>query len=218
MKHWRQDWRWQARSMTDYIGDNTWVKRSLTSREVSDKWVWSVYQVDDSPRYSGVGEWEHHKSLSTFKVPGIARPLPRREKSYRSDYDVLIGEDELVLTSNAWYHEQKSWKHKGKVNKRNVFDGDIIAREIGHNSYTPIIGTDFSSGYEYWKRSSSYWKSVRAVWNEIFQKKQFKLKKRVDDTPLFAYHFQQAEDPKIQAMSAAQQKKIVRELLNKFLD
>lgn len=218
MKHWRQDWSWQGRTTFEYVGNNQWKTKKLKSSQTRNKWVWSVYQVDDSPRYAGIGEWKHHHSLSTFKVPYLSRPLPRRERSYRDDYDLLLGEDQIILTSNAWYHEQKSWKHDGGSVDDNQFTGDIIAREIGHNSYRPIKGTDFSAGYEYWKSSSGYWQSVRDVWKEIMKRKSFKLKKKVNDTPLFAYHFDHAADPNILKMSAAQQRALVKKILDKFLD
>lgn len=217
MKHWRQDWHWQAENILEYTGSNSWKKRKLASNEKEDKWVWSVYQVDDSPRYSGIGEWKHYKSLSVFHVPDMSRPLPRRERSYRRDYDVLIGSDDIILTPYAWYHEQKSFKHNGNVSEPNDFNGEIIAREVGHNSYRPIIGTDFSLGYEYWKNSSGYWGVVRKVWKDIIAKGDFKMKKKINDTPLFAFHFDHATDPLILKMNASQQEKIVRELLDKFL-
>ena len=32
-------------------------KKKLTKKESKGKWIQKVYQVDDSPRYEGIGTW-----------------------------------------------------------------------------------------------------------------------------------------------------------------
>ena len=92
-----------------------------------------------------------------------------------------------------------------------------MAREIGHNSYIRIKDFNFSSGYEYWERTSGYWADVRAIWNEVLnEESEFKLRKKVDGMALYFHHFKQAEDPEIQKMPSEKRKLIIKELLNKF--
>ena len=93
----------------------------------------------------------------------------------------------------------------------------FLAREIGHNSYIRIKDFNFSSGYDYWKKTSGYWSDVRAVWNEILDDaEEFTLRKKVDGLALHFHHFNQAENPEIQNMDSEKRKLIIKELLNKF--
>ena len=52
VKHWRQDWQWEADSQLVFQGDNHWVKNKLNLDQTKGKWKWSVFQVDDTPRYT----------------------------------------------------------------------------------------------------------------------------------------------------------------------
>ena len=91
VKHWRQDWTWEPKEMLVFQGENHWKVEKLALNQTKGKWKWTVYQVDDSPRYATTGSWTHHQSASTFDTALISRPLPRREFSVRSDYKVLLG-------------------------------------------------------------------------------------------------------------------------------
>ena len=108
MKHWRQDWKWQGQEVLEYQGDSSWQLKTLNEAESKGKWTWHIYQVDDSPRYAGTGVWDHQKSFSSFHTDIMFRPLPRRERSVRKDYKILLGRDTLIVTPLAWYHEQKN--------------------------------------------------------------------------------------------------------------
>ena len=216
MKHWRQDWRWQGREQLLYEGDRTWTTKKVSPRGTKGAWVWTVWQVDDSPRYSGIGRWNHFESTSVFETDYMSRPLPRREFSVRSDYKLLMGKDVILITPTAWYHEQKSFKHKDAL-RAGSFQGMFLSREVGHNSYKRIAKFDISSGEEYWNESKGYWRDVREVWNEIFaQKKSVSLKKTVDGTPLYAVFFGYAEDDKILEMDSPKRKKLIRDTLEKY--
>ena len=77
---------------------------------IKGSWSQFVYQVDDSPRYEGFGEWKHYQNSSTWKSNETPRPLPRREKSVRSDYDLIIGTNIHTITPSGWVHEQNNNK------------------------------------------------------------------------------------------------------------
>ncbi len=219
MKHWRQDWTWQASSMWEYQGNRTWVTKSLLDNEKRGKWLWEVYQVDDSPRYSGVGQWSHMKNLSQFNTELMSRPLPRRERSVRSDYKILLGSESLVVTANRWFHEQRGFKRKQTLTDvNNKTDGDIVARELGHNSYTRIKNFDFKQGYADWEKQQNYWKDVRRVWKDIFKANQsITLRKQVDGKPLYAHHFEQAADDDIINKGGDERYALIKKTINKFL-
>ena len=211
MKHWRQDWQWQGKRRLLYEGERTWSVQKVSPVQRRGGWVWTVWHVDDSPRYSGIGRWSHFPSTSVFETDTMSRPLPRREHLIRSDYDVLLGKDTILVTPTAWYHEQKNFKSKS-------LEGSFLAREIGHNSYKRIVNFDISQGEKYWDKSQHYWKNVRTVWDDIFaQKKRITLKKQTDKTSLFARHFAQSEDSAILSMDTAAMKKRIRKTIEEYI-
>jgi hypothetical protein len=56
-KHWRQDWQYEPADQLLYRGNNTWERVEVSQDDRPKVWRQSVYQVDDSPRYSGVARW-----------------------------------------------------------------------------------------------------------------------------------------------------------------
>ena len=218
VKHWRQDWQWEGKSQLLYEGSRTWSMKNVALESSKGAWVWTVWQVDDSPRYSGIGRWNHFESTSIFETDYMSRPLPRREFSVRSDYKLLMGKDTILITPTAWYHEQKNFKHKENL-LAHSFNGVFLGREVGHNSYKRIVGFDISSGQQYWNESKNYWRDVRATWKEIFtQKKSVTLKKHVDGTSLYIQHFSQAEDSKVLGMESADRKQLIRDTIEKYFE
>jgi len=213
-KHWRQDWQWQGSERFVFQGDKNWEMTAVTERP--GQWVWSVFQVDDSPRYTGVGSWAHTTSASFFETDTLSRPLPRREFSVRSDYKLLMGKETLVVTKGNWYHEQKAFKHEGKL-VNGQFSGKLLAREIGQNTYKRIKNFDWSAGEKYWNETKGYWSDVRAVWDQLFKSNTVTLKPKVRGTALHFRHFAQAEDPKIQKMSSAERRKLIRKTIGEYL-
>ncbi len=210
MKHWRQEWKWENNTYLEYQGYNTWHSKKIAADRVNGKWTWIVYQVDDSPRYSGIGEWEHFPSASTFTTGRMSRPLPRREKSVLSDYEILFGKDTIVVTPKAWYHEQRNFKQKGST---------FLAREIGHNSYIRIKDFDFSAGFDYWKKTQAYWSDVRMIWEQVTAiTPRFKMKGRVEDRSLYEYHFEQAQNQDVLNMDQEKRAELILETIYKFLE
>ena len=112
MKHWRQDWRYQDITLLEYQNDNKWITRTLDAGEVEGKWTQAVFQVDDSPRYEAIGEWQHNSSFSSWKSSKTRGPLPRREYSVRDDYNVLEGYNTHVVTRHGWRQVEENWKLK----------------------------------------------------------------------------------------------------------
>ena len=164
MKHWRQEWEYEPESMHVYIGNKTWETRALSEAQRAGKWVQTAYQVDDSPRYSLIGTWEHHQTHSSWSSETGWRPLPRREYSVRKDYQVLDGSNRLTILPTGWVHEQDNLKrilnNDGSPNLKEPF----IAREIGVNRYDLLVDFDFSAGDDYWQKTQPYWSWVRDEW------------------------------------------------------
>jgi hypothetical protein len=86
------------------------VYNRIPSNKKTGSWSQSVYQVDDTPRYQGYGNWIHLPNFSSWEGNETWRPLPRREYSTRSDYDVMIGTNIQTITPTGWVHEQNNKK------------------------------------------------------------------------------------------------------------
>ena len=189
VKHWRQDWKYQDNSINEFVGENTWERKNLSYSERKGTWSQTVYQVDDSPRYEGFGEWKHFANSSSWTSNETKRPLPRREATIRDDYDIVIGTNIHTITPNGWVHEQN--------NNKATLDNKVIAKEIGLARYQRIENFDWSAGYTYWDETSDFWKKVREVWSEKIEKqKKIKVNSDVGGNILFARLFGLADDYK----------------------
>ena len=90
-----------------------------------------MYQVDESPRYAGLGSWEHTASFSSWRSAHTWRPLPRREWSVRDDYQVLVGTNRHTIIPTGWVQEENNLK--GVLTAARELDPSrpYVAREYG---------------------------------------------------------------------------------------
>jgi hypothetical protein len=160
IKHWRQDWHYEPSDLLRYRGRGRFEHESVSADSARGAWSQAVYEVDDGPRYTGIGRWTHTDGVDAWTSDPTLRPLPRREYSKRSDYQALEAINRHTLTPGGWVHEQD--------NTKLVIDADgkrqALARERGINSYTRITDFDFAPGREYWSRTRAYWADVRSAW------------------------------------------------------
>ena len=181
MKHWRQDWTFEDRTLVEYRGEQTWEKRTL--RKQKGTWSQAVYQVDDSPRYQTVGRWSHEGGMSIFRTRNFWRPLPRREFSARDDYDVLAGIHEITITPTGWLQTQ--------INQKLVTKGGevvkTLATELGAVRYERISTPSMAKAEEYWEKTGDFWEAIRSTWGSLEETDQsFALRKKVDEKPMYA--------------------------------
>ena len=167
IKHWRQVWEYQPDSQFEFIGHRTWRRVPLAQEVTSGAWLQTVYQVDDSPRYSLLGRWEHNASYSAWNSESGHRPLPRREYTSRSDYQALYGTNRITITERGWVHSQDNLKKALTGPGQTAEDLPFLARELGVNRYDRIKGFDFSPADEYLAGTGEYWSGVRSKWDEL---------------------------------------------------
>jgi hypothetical protein len=193
-KHWRQTWQYEPRELVEYKGHDRWEKRKLTAAERAGLWSQTVYQVDESPRYAGVGHWSHTGSFSTWISGDTWRPLPRREWSVRSDYQVLLGTNRHTITPTGWLQEENNLKMVlGKDGSTDPVQ-PYLAREYGVARYSRILGADFAAADEYYQRTRSFWSSVLTSWAQLFQQRStVSLRAPVDQAGLFHKLFDYAD-------------------------
>ncbi len=164
IKHWRQDWQYEDKVIHEFRGHLTWEPVSLSDEAARGTWTQTVYQVDDSPRYEGIGKWVHVADYSYWDSTETWRPLPRREYTQRDDYDVLVGRNRHSITKNGWVHEQDNYKLRLRDNAKQA-----IARETGINTYEHATGQDFAVAYDYWKKTAPFWADVRKAWTAEYR-------------------------------------------------
>lgn len=189
-KHWRQDWQYQPRQVLRYRGDQRWVPETIAVDAARGAWSQTVYEVDDAPRYGGLGRWRHADGEVVWESDYGWRPLPRREHTTREDYHVMGAINRHLLTAEGWAHEQINTKLVVEA------DGSIrpLVREQGLNTYRRVDDYDFSAGREYWQKTSAYWAQVRALFDSVLWRPQgLHLKGSVDGAPRFAPSFELAE-------------------------
>jgi hypothetical protein len=210
MKHWRQDWTFQDRELLEFRGRETWRRRFLTDAEARCTWSQAVFQVDDGPRYESYGRWSHVAGQSTWTSQETWRPLPRREHTKRSDYDVLIGLNRHQITPGGWTHEQD--------NRKWVIAGArALARERGLNRYERVDLKSADLARVYLARTGSFWADVRAVWSVLLGAQAVVVVRReVDGKPPYEPLFALAEE--IAAAPPEERRRRIRETLIPYLE
>lgn len=160
VKHWRQDWRYQPRELLRFRGEGRFETVAVADADAAGAWSQTVYEVDDAPRYAGIGRWNHANGVDSWESDRVWRPLPRREYTKRHDYQALEVVNRHTLTPAGWVHEQDNTKLA-----LDAGGAHALAREHGVNSYVRITDYDFGAGRDYWTRTSAYWAQVRAAWS-----------------------------------------------------
>ena len=189
VKHWRQDWKYEDKSINAYAGNRTWLSKEISPSESKGTWSQSVYQVDDTPRYQSYGKWNHYSNFSSWTSNETWRPLPRREHSVRDDYDVIIGTNIQTITPTGWVHEQNNKKVVLKDGQK------VLAKEIGIARYERIKDFDWQAGVDYWQTTKPFWKQVRAIVNSrLDTSKSFKLQSSANGESLWMKLFILADD------------------------
>jgi len=162
VKHWRQDWVYEN---TDFLfydrkedKKEIWNRVSVSPEKVKGTWTQQVFQVDDSPRYQGYGTWVHVDGRSFWEAKADA-PLPRREHTKRSDYNVTGRFSHIEILEDGWVLEQDNDKILREKNRADV----LIAQEKGIERFWQG-DHNCKAAEDYWAKSQAFWKTVREVW------------------------------------------------------
>lgn len=203
--------------MWNYVGNYQWKKVALNADEVKGKWLQTVWQIDDSPRYASLGEWSSDHGILAWTSDTTYRPLPRRELTTRDDYDTISGVNRQALTANGWVHEQNNIKYDAKTRSP-------LAREFGVNEYKRVEDkkNDFSPAYEYWEKNKTYWSIVRDAWNSAIQQNdvvglRFTRQKEEDKQAHYMHFMDQAKAFSAKKAPEKMMQNEVKKLLNEQL-
>ena len=189
-KHWRQDWTYEDEDILEYKGNNTWQTVHVPKSEASGKWSQAVYQVDDTPRYEALGEWTYDGNYAAWTSSVTRRPLPRREFTVRSDYNVLSGVNRVTVTPTGWVHEQDNIKMVVDGNGREIAKDPYITKETGLDRYERLTNFNDTAAKEYWGHTAPFWADVRETWTEVIEANPtLKLNNTYEDKKLYEYLF-----------------------------
>ncbi|RAK22643.1 hypothetical protein B0I03_104169 [Flavobacterium aquaticum] len=183
VKHWRQDWLFENTKLYDYNGFENWKFKSLPKDKVKGQWTQKVYEVDDKPRYEGSSSWIHADGRHYWENTTNA-PLPRREYTQRSDYNITKRTNVHEIIKDGWIHDQDN----DKIIRDEKGNDYVLAQEKGHNTYTKVDDSKCEAAQKWWVANQEFWKKVRTKWNAEFAKnKDIKLKSDIDGKPLYMH-------------------------------
>lgn len=181
IKHWREDWIYECPDLYCFDHNLTWRYKKLSPEEVRGKWTQKVYSVDDSPRYEGIGTWVHVDGKHYWESEADA-PLPRREYTKRSDYNVLRRRNRHILTDYGFLHEQDNLK----IIRTPGAPDTVLVAEKGLNMYKRV--DDPNAGLpakEWWEKHRPFWREALAAWHDLYsQRRDIAFKEKNGDSKL----------------------------------
>ncbi len=182
VKHWREEWTYENPVIWKYKGDRTWVKETVPAAQVKGKWTQTVWEVADEPRYQGFSQFVNLDGKIIWQNTTDA-PLPRREYSVRSDYNILKRTNRLNITDSGYLHEQDNQK----IIRSNGTD-HLLVEEKGHNIYKRLAEKECAAAKAYWEKNQDYWGRVRKIWADyIATHDTISLKNKIGDKMLHEY-------------------------------
>lgn len=212
IKHWREDWVYESPVILNYTGNNTWVKQSIAADKAKGTWTQTVWQVDDVPRYQGYSAWINNNGNTYWENTAYA-PLPRREYSKRSDYNLMKRTNKIITGENGWVHEQDN----DKIIRNNKGD-KLLVQEKGVNTYIKIADNKCAKALEDWNNSKDFWVVVRNEWQSYIEKYPvISVKDKVDDQKLYEHFYGLEHEWKEQKMGNKELAERVREVMSKFV-
>ena len=165
IKHWRQDWQYEPETVLTYTGPDTWELTEVPERMRNGRWSQTVYQVDDSPRYAGWGQWEMTNGVSRWRSNWTDRPLARRDAVRDPIYDRYAAINRHQLTPTGWIH----WQDNTKMMPAEDGSGELVpvVQEYVLNTYDRFDGYNVAAADAYWADTEAYWAAVRGIWAEV---------------------------------------------------
>lgn len=212
VKHWREVWTYENPELWMYKGDRTWVKEMLKPEQVKGKWTQTVWEVSDEPRYQGLSQFVNLDGKLIWQSTTDA-PLPRREYSVRSDYNILKRTNRLNISDKGYIHEQDNEKVLRKDGK-----DKMLVQERGLNTYDRVDDKKCAPAKYYWERYQGFWSKVRREWENKFSgQNSISLKFKVEDKLLHEYLLKLSDEYVAKKVSEADIDGRIKTEINKFI-
>lgn len=162
VKHWRQDWEFEPERILVYSGPGQWVLEDVPEAMRKGRWSQTVYQVDDSPRYAGWGQWQTANGVRRWSSNWTIRPLARRDATRKPIYDHYRSINRHQPFPGGWIHWQDNTKLRW-------VDGEAVpyVQESVLNTYVRFDDYPIQAADTYWAASADYWAAVRSEWAAV---------------------------------------------------
>lgn len=164
IKHWREDWEYEKKDWWKFDHDAVWNQVASPDKDVSGRWTQTVWEVDDAPRYQGSGKWIVNNGKTYWENTTDA-PLPRREYTKRSDYNVMERMNRIIITDTGWVHEQDN----NKIIRKDGAPDKLLAQEKGYNIYRKVDDSQCAAAARWWAQHRQFWTGVRESWVNIMK-------------------------------------------------
>ncbi|HTU12816.1 MAG TPA: DUF6607 family protein [Allosphingosinicella sp.] len=163
IKHWRQDWTYEPETVLVYAGPNRWRTEAIPAARRRGAWSQTVWQVDDSPRYGGLGRWTNTGGVMRWQSDWTWRPLARRDAVRTPRYDRYLSINRHSPTPDG------GWIHWQDNEKMGLVDGRLspFVQESLLNTYRPFSEFNVAAADTYWAATRDYWAAVRAEWTRV---------------------------------------------------
>ncbi|MGC4101584.1 DUF6607 family protein [Ferruginibacter sp.] len=213
VKHWREEWTYENPVLYNFKGDKTWVKEQLKPEQVKGKWTQTVWEVSDAPRYQGFGDWVNIEGKPTWQNTAFA-PLPRREYSVRSDYNILKRQNRIIIDTDGWIHDQNNQK----IIRATDGTDKLLTEEKGLNTYKKINESACQAAKDYWEKNKVYWTKVRTAWEDYIKTHAvIKLKEDAGGKPMHDLLFAIAKDFADKKITDVQVDEKIKATFDKYL-
>lgn len=165
VKHWRQDWEYEPSQILTYQGGDSWKLVDVPEAMRAGRWSQTVYQVDDSPRYAGWGQWEVTNGVQRWRSNWTTRPLARRDAVRDPIYDRYVGINRHQMTPSGWIH----WQDNTKMMPSPDGSGELIpvVQEYVLNTYERYDDYNVAAADNYWEKTRGYWAAIRDKWDAV---------------------------------------------------
>ncbi|MEO0872749.1 MAG: DUF6607 family protein, partial [Pseudomonadota bacterium] len=149
VKHWRQDWEYEPDQILTYQGGDSWKLVDVPEAMRAGRWSQTVYQVDDSPRYAGWGQWEMTNGVKRWRSNWTTRPLARRDAVRDPIYDRYVGINRHQMTPKGWIH----WQDNTKMMPAKDGSGELVpvVQEYVLNTYERYDDYNIAAADSYWE-------------------------------------------------------------------
>jgi hypothetical protein len=212
VKHWREEWTYENPVIWKYKGDRTWVKETVPAEQVKGKWTQTVWEVADEPRYQGFSQFVNLDGKIIWQNTTDA-PLPRREYSVRSDYNILKRTNRMNISDSGYLHEQDNQK----IIRTNGAD-KLLVEEKGINSYKRIDEKECAAAKAYWEKNNAYWSKVRKFWADYINSHNIiSLKNKIDGKLLHEYLIALGNDYAAKKVTDADIDSKIKAEINRFI-
>ncbi|GAB3737214.1 DUF6607 family protein [Spirosoma lituiforme] len=212
IKHWREDWEFQNTSLLKFDQNASWKRVKLTPAQTKGQWTQKVFEVDDSPRYEGSATWIHADGR-TYWESTVDAPLPRREYTKRTDYNVMRRTNHHEIRPDGYIHEQDN----DKVIRSEAGD-QLLASEKGLNTYRRTDDAKCKAAKDFWATHRAYWADVRAVWGDVLAKRDaVAIKGQVKGQTLGHELDELAVTTQKTAYNSAASRQLIQQTIEKYL-